>query len=247
MVRLVRAKGRDAIFTRFGSERSFVLRTLYTWLTLTILYLGAWPMLIIYAGAPSVDPEDTPLGWYQLRLLAPLLTAVAAAFIWRVSPVPTETAARERVLLLARRGRVWPQVLLFLAGTIVVVALFLLVEDLSGGLRLLLLTLAEAAVIGIVISGYLHGALELVLRPRQAALAASGLYALTFAMRAMLAVASQEAGGDVAIALAAGLLAGLLIGLVAAGLRAASGSIVPGILALWLLFLLLGLAGFYAD
>ncbi len=246
MVRRSRAKGRDAVAARFGSERSFVFRTLYTWLTLTILYLGVWPMLVIYAGAPGVDPEDTPLDWYQLRLLAPLLTALAAGWLWQASPVPAETAARERVVALARRGRLWPQVLLFMAGTIAVVALFLLAEDAGGGLRLLLLTLAEAAVIGVVISGYLHGALDLVLRPRQATLAASGLYALTFAMRAMLAVASQESG-DVLVALAAGLLAGLLIGLAAGGLRAASGSIVPGILGLWLLFVVLGLSGFYGD
>lgn len=245
MVRRTRAKGQDAVVARFGSERSFVLRTLYTWLTLTFLYLGVWPMLVIYAGAPGANPEDTPLDWYQLRLLAPLLTAAAAGWLWHVSPVPTTTAARERVVELARTGRVWPQVLLFLSGTIVVVTLFMLGESASGGVRLLLLTLVEAAVIGIVVSGYLHGALDMLLRPGQAALAASGLYALTFAMRAMLAVASQESGGDVLVALAAGLLAGALIGLAAAGLRAASGSIVPGILALWLLFLLLGFSGLY--
>ncbi len=247
MARLARAKGRDAIIARYGSERSFALRTLYTWLTLTILYLGVWPMLVIYAGAPGVDPEDMPLDWYQPRLLAPLLTAVAAGWLWRASPVPTDTADRERVVALLRRGRLWPQVMLFLAGTIAVVALFLLAENPGGGLRLLLLTLVEATVIGVVVSGYLHGALDLLLRPRQSALAASGLYALTFAMRGMLATASQEPGGDALIALAAGLLAGLLIGLVAAGLRAASGSIVPGLLALWLLFLVLGLSGFYGG
>ena len=247
MARLTRAKGRDAILARFGSERSFVLRTLYTWLTLTILYLGVWPMLVIYAGAPGSDPEDTPLDWFQLRFLAPLLTALAAAWLWRASPVPTDAAERGRVLALARRGRIWPQVLLFLVGTIVVVGLFLLVEDVSAGIRLLLLTAAEATVIGIVISGYLHGALDLVLRRRQAMLAASGLYALTFGMRAMLAVASQESGGDVVVALVAGLVAGLLIGLAAAALRSASDSIVPGILALWLLFLFLGLSSFYDD
>ena len=245
MARVTRAKGRDAVVARYGSERSFILRTLYTWLTLTILYLGVWPMLVIYAGAPGVDPEDTPLGWYQLRLLAPLLTALAAGWLWRASPAPTDTAARERFLALARRGRLWPQLLLFLAGTIAVVALFMLAEDLGGGVRLIMLTLVEAVVIGVVVSGYLHGALDMVLRPRRAALAVTGLYALTFGMRAMLAVTSQESGGDALVALLAALLAGLVAGLAAAGLRAASGSIVPGILALWLLFLLLGLSGFY--
>ena len=247
MVRLTRAKGRDAIVARYGSVRSFVLRALYTWLTLTILYLGLWPMLVIYAGAPGVNPQDTPLEWFQLRLLAPLLTAVVAGWLWRVSPVPTDTADRERIVALARRGRLWPQVLLFLAGTIVVIAVFMLAANFSGGSRLLLVTLAEAAVMVIIVSGYLHGALDLVLKPHQATLAVGGLYALTFAMRAMLSTASQESGGDTLVALVAGLIAGLLIGLAAAGLRAASGSIIPGIFSLWLLFLLLGLSSFYAT
>lgn len=247
MTRLARAKGRDAILARYGSERSFVLRTLYTWLTLTILYLGIWPMLVIYAGAPAVSPEDTPLDWYQLRLLAPLLTAFAAGWLWWVSPVPTDTADRADVIGLLQRGRLWTQVLAFLAGMIVVIALFLLIEDASGGLRLLLVTLAESTVIGVIISGYLHGALEMLLRARQAALAASALYAVTFAMRSLLAVTVQDTGGDLLVALGAGLLAGLLIGLTMAGLRAGSGSILPGILALWLLFLLLGLSSFYSS
>jgi len=240
-----RPKGQQAAELRYGSTRSFMLRTLYSWLTLTILYLGVWPMLVIYADAPSVDPEDTPLGWYQLRLLAPLLTAIVAAWLWRASPVPTSTGARARLETLIRTDRLWQQLLFFLLGTIVVVALFLLVADPGGGLRLLALTLAEAAVIGIIISGYLQGAFELITRTRVAALAAIGLYALTFAMRATLAVAAQTTG-DVPIALAAGLIAGGLIGAVACLLRAASGSIVPGILALWLLFLAIGLSAFFA-
>src|SRR5687767_3082237 len=91
-----RLKGRGAIGPRYGSTRSFVLRTLYSWLTLSMLYLFAWPLLVIYFGAPSVPPEETPANWYQFRLFAPLLIAAIVLWLWQLSPAPAGTALRAR-------------------------------------------------------------------------------------------------------------------------------------------------------
>jgi hypothetical protein len=249
MTRFSRLKGLDAVVARYGSVRSFVLRTLYTWLTLTILALFTWPLLIIYADAPAVAPQDTPLGWFQFRLLAPTLVAVAAAWLWQLSPAPTDTGAVRTALSLFQRGRVWPQVLVFLLGTIAVITIFLLIEDPAGALKLVSVTCAEAAVIGIIISGYLHATFDVVLEDDRANLAAVGLFALTFVIRGVVAIASESdvTQAELIGAGIAGLIGGALIGGVTTFLRVRSGSIAPGILSLWLLFLVLGLSGFYGQ
>lgn len=240
-------KGREAAVARYGSERSFALRLLYSWLTLTILYLFTWPLLVIYADGPAVSPDDTPADWFQLRVLAPVLTALVAGWLWRLSPVPDGTLARERALAVFRQGQVWPQVMIFLLGTILVISAFLLLADPAGALKLILLTLAEALVIQIVISGYVHGAFEMLLHDRRADLIASGTYAATFGLRGILAAASGTGttSGELVIALLAGAVVGALIGGVSSFLRDRTGALLPGILALWLTFLLLGMSDFY--
>jgi hypothetical protein len=244
---VTRLKGHEGIVARYGSERSFTLRLLYSWLTLTMLWTFAWPLLVLLTSAPGVPPEKTPAGWFQFRLLAPLLTAAAAGWIWRLSPVPTTTADRGRMLALAREGRVWPQVLLFLIGLPLVLSGFLLAEDAGGALKLASLALAEAVVIQVILSGYLHGAFDLLLPEGRPELPAVGLYALTFGIRGALAAAAEETlpQGELLLAATGGILAGALIGCLSVWLRARSGSILPGILSLWLLFLLIDLGDFY--
>ena len=242
-----RLKGRGAIVPRYGSLRSFMLRTLYSWLTMSMLYLFAWPLAVIYLDAPGVPPHETPADWYQLRLLAPVLIAALAAWLWQLSPAPAETTSLRRALALFRQGQVWPQALLFLLGTPLVLAGFLIAEDPAGGLKLVLVTLAEAAAIQVLTSGYLHAAFDIVLEDGRAHLAAIGLYAAAFAIRASMVVAAEqsEAGGDYTLAIAAGIVVGAIVGGMSSWLRARSGSLLPGILALWLTFLMLGLGDFY--
>jgi hypothetical protein len=242
-----RLKGSGAIEPRYGSTRSFVLRTLYSWLTMSMLYLFAWPLMVIYFDAPAVPPEETPIDWFQVRLLAPALIAAVVIWLWQLSPAPAGTVARDRALALFSHGRVWPQALLFLLGTPLVLTGFLLAEDPGGAVKLALLTLAEALAIQALNSGYLHAVFELVLDPARATLAATGLYAATFAIRASMVVAAEEAGtGDqYTLAIAAGVVVGALVGALSGWLRARSGSLLPGALALWLAFLILSLGEFY--
>lgn len=240
-------KGREAAVARYGTERSFALRLLYSWLTLTILYLFTWPLLVIYADAPAANPDDTPADWFQLRVLAPLLTALTAWWLWRLSPVPNSTLSRERALAVFRNGRVWPQVMIFLLGTALVLSAFLVIADPGGAIKLILLTMAEAVVIQVVISGYVHGAFEMLLRDRRADLIAVGTYAATFGLRGILAAASVTGtnSGELIVAVLAGAVVGVLIGVVSGLLRGRTGSLLPGALALWLTFLLLGMLDFY--
>jgi hypothetical protein len=225
----------DAAVSRYGGVRSFTLRTLYTWLTLSILFAFGWPMLVVYAGAPGVLPIETPGDWFQARFLIAAASAGVAAWLWRVSPAPTDTARPERALALFRRGRVWPQVMVFLLGTLVVLSSLRIIED-AAAVKVVALGLAEALTIQIILSGYLHGAFDLLLEDYRASLATLALFALTFGIRALLASATDDDAGQDLLFVA--LLAGMALGVIAGGvsllLRNRSGSIVPGILAHWL-------------
>lgn len=244
---VIRLKGRDAIRARYETTRSFVGRMLYTWLTLTMLYTFTWPLLVLLTSAPGVAPQDTPSDWFQLRFMAPALTAAAAAWLWHLSPVPTNTASRERMAALFREGRVWPQVMVFLVGTGLVVSALLLFEDSAGAVKLVALSLAEAIAIQVILAGYLHGAFDLLLEGRRPSLPVVLLFALTFGIRGGLAAGAEETlpEGELVLAISSGIVVGALIGLVSVWLRGRSRSILPGILALWLVFLLLGLGDFY--
>jgi len=236
------------MLARYGTTRSFTLRTLYTWLTLTMLYTFTWPLLVLLTAAPGVTPADTPTDWYQLRLLAPALTAIFAAWLWALSPVPTDIADRSSALNLFRRGRVWPQALVFLLGTLVVLITLMAIENPGAGVKLTLLALAEALVIQILLSGYLAATFELLLPDGRPNVLTVILYALTFAMRGALAAAAEETlpESELILAVFSGLFVGLLIGIASVWLRARSGSLLPGILALWLVFLLLGLGDVFS-
>jgi hypothetical protein len=249
LVSTTRLKGEEAIIARYGTRGGFTGRLLYTWFTLTILYAFTWPLLVLITAAPGETPWDTPLDWFQLRVLPPTLIAIIAAWLWRLSPVPHDTIDRNRWLAPLRQGRVWPQVLVFLIGLTLVISLMLLIENPGGALKLITLTLAEAAVIQILIAGYMHGAFELLLRKAQANLPVILLFSLTFGMRGAIATVDEDVlvQEQFMVALSAGIVAGALIGAVSVFLRNRTGSLTPGIVALWLGLLLLALPDFYRS
>jgi hypothetical protein len=241
--RLTRDKGLGAAVVRYGNLRSFTLRTLYSWLTLTILLTFSWPAMIVYLDAPTgVSPRATPLGWFVARLLAAALSAAAAGLLWRLSPIPATVAQPERARRLFSRasGRVWPQALVFLCGLSALLLVLLLVADPLGALQVALLGLAEALAVQLLLSGYVKGLFDLTLDDYRATVATLGLFALTYGMREGLDAASGS--GDFVLALVAGGVLGLLIGGVSLWLRAKSGSLLPALLAQWLLlYILVGL------
>lgn len=245
--RLARRKGMEAAVARFGSVRSFVLRTLYSWLTLTLLFTFTWPLLVVFAGAPSgVSPRATPLGWFAARLAIAALSAAAAGLLWRLSPVPAEVARPARAARLFARagGRVWPQVMVFLAGVSALLLLLLFVSDPLGALQVATLGLAESLTVQLLLAGYMQGLFDLTLDDYRATVATLGLFALTFAIRGGLASSTQAGlgGNDFVVALVAGGALGLLVGAASLLLRARSGSLAPAVLAQWLtLYILVGL------
>lgn len=247
--RAPRPKGYDALTARYGSVRSFTGRLLYSWLTLTMLFLFPWPLAVLLAGATGQSSWETPLDWFQVRFIPPALVAVIVAWLWSVSPVPTDTMQRARLLAPFRTGRLWPQVMVFFLGMIVLTSVLMMLENTGGALKLTLLTCAEAAVITVLISGYMHSAFDVLLEDFRSGAPVVMLYALTFGIRGALATATEEVLGQdqLFVALSAGIVGGALIGAAAVFLRNRSGSLLPGFLALWLLFLLLPIADFYGG
>lgn len=244
-----RLKGRDAARERYGSIRTFVIRTLYTWFTMTLLAQITWPLLVLQLDAPGSPPADTPIDWFQLRLIAPVLVALLAAWLWRLSPVPHGPLQVAPARALLHRGRIWPQALLLMTGTLLLLVVFALIENPAGGLKLTALALAEAAVIQILCSGYLQGMFALLLPTWRPTVLATVLYMLAFALRALLALADEATVGSTELLAAglAGAVVGLLLGGVCAVLRSRSSSLLPGTLLLWLVFVAFGLADVYES
>lgn len=218
----------------YGSERWALLRTMYTWLNLTILLTFGWPALVSFFNAPAGTPDETPSNWFLLRLLIPIVTGVLVARFWRSSHVPADVARPEAALRLFTAGRIWPQVVLFLTGVLVALAVYMFVVDPAAGLKVLVLGLAEVLVIQILIAGFVKGIYEVLdADPVRTFLICTGLFALTFAARSGIAAAQQTNPGEVSIMAAtlAGLVAGGLVGAVTLFLRDRSGSLYPGVVA----------------
>lgn len=236
-----RPKGLDVAIARHGSVRGFTLRTLYTWFTLTILLTFTWPLLVVYAGAPTGPVEDLPGDWFQARLLLMALTAGASAWLWRISPAPTDVARIDRAIAVFRRGRVWPQVIVFLSGLVLVLSAVLVAADPAKGLKVVVFGLAEALAIQTLLAGYMHSVFEMTLKDARAYPATLGLFALTFAIRGGLASSTHEDLGQelFIVAVAAGSVIGLAAGGFSLLLRARSGTLAPGVLAYWLVFYIL--------
>lgn len=245
--RLTREKGIDAALWRYGSVRSFTLRTLYSWLTLTLLFTFTWPMLVVFAGAPAgVPARATPVDWLLARLGIATLIAVAAAFLWRLSPVPAAVAEPWRAIRLFTRasGRVWPQLMVFLVAMSMLLTLLLALDDPAAALKIVALGAAESLAVQLLLTGYLKGVFDVLLDDYRATIATLSLFAATFAIRGGLAASTKaNLGGDeFVVSLLAGALLGLLIGGASLWLRARGGSLLPGALAhLLALYILVGL------
>lgn len=67
------------------------LKRYVRWFNLTMLQQALWPLLIAVASAPQVDLEDTPPGWYLLRLAGPILAIIVALLYLRQSTVSFQT------------------------------------------------------------------------------------------------------------------------------------------------------------
>jgi hypothetical protein len=222
------------VVLHYGSERWALLRTMYTWLNLTILLTFGWPVLVSFFNAPAGTPDETPFSWFLPRLLIPVATGLLVARFWRTSHVPAGVARPEAALRLFTAGQIWPQVVLFLTGVLVALTIYMLVVDPAAGLKVLLLGLAETLVVQMLIAGLVKCTYEVLdAEPVRTFLICTGLFALTFAARSGIAAAQQSAPGEVSImaAILAGLVAGGLIGAVTLFLRDRSGSLYPGVVA----------------
>lgn len=61
-------------------------RRLYRWLNLTLVHQGAWPLLILLAGAPAVRPPAAPFPWQVAATGAPAIAALLALLYVRQRP-----------------------------------------------------------------------------------------------------------------------------------------------------------------
>ena len=224
----------------YGSFRSAVGSILFLWLNVSLLLAFSWPVLVIIFEAPSVAVEDTPIDWFVLRLGIALFGLVVTLFLWHLSPVPMRVATLQAVADVFKRGVLWTQVLLILAGVSLVLAAMLIASDAGPATKLVIFGLVEAVAIQALFGGYVKSAFDVLFKSWQAFLSVVGLFALFFGLRSMaFAMTAIDGDENYMLALAAGSAFGVILGAVTLLFRDRSGSLLPGILLHWTVFYLL--------
>jgi hypothetical protein len=82
--------------------RLALLRRFTRWFNLTVLQQAVWPLMIVLFSAPQVDIEETPFGWWLVRVAGPLIAATLAALycsrylrrFWRGNPAAYQSDIR---------------------------------------------------------------------------------------------------------------------------------------------------------
>lgn len=229
--------GQRTLTARGGSQRSTVLRAIYTWFNLTLLLIFGWPALIFFTDAPASQPRYMPNDWFIARLLITVLVLILVIRFWRSSGISGRVARFDNAMALFEGTWLRQQVPLFLLGTTVILVGLLLSSAFVPALRILTLGLAEALAAQALIAGYVKGILdELNMGSWKSFLIATGLFVATFALRSTVATGTQSGTGMelVLTALIAGAVLGIIVGVVSLTLRDRLDSLLPGILAHWL-------------
>ncbi|CAN5207431.1 hypothetical protein BH23CHL1_BH23CHL1_26140 [soil metagenome] len=219
---------------RYGSPRSAVGSTLFSWLNLSLLLAFGWPALVVFFDAPTVSIENTPADWFALRLGVAVVGGGLTLLLWKLSPVTVYVATSRAVVGIFRKGMFWTQAVLFLAGVSLLLSALLLEADPGPAGKVVVFGLVEAIAIQVLLSGYMKGALDVLFPSRQSFLYVLGLFAAFFSLRSFaFAVTASGGGENTILALLAGGLLGIVFGSVSLMLRDRSGSLLPGILVHW--------------
>ncbi len=224
----------DALIARYGDARSAMLRTLYTWLNLTLLAVFGWPALVVFVDAPDATPELTPTDWFFVRLGILLVTAVLLARFWYVNRIPTGILRLSSMVALFSRGKIWPQVILFLLSLTILLSAVLLFRDTGPALKILSLGLLTTLIVQGLNAGYVYSTFQILEvernRLRGTVVILMGLtFASSAATEAGIAINSESV--EIAIAFVAGAGLGCIIGVVSVLFRERSESLAPAVLA----------------
>jgi hypothetical protein len=222
-----------------AEQRNATLRVLSAWFNLTLVYVMAWPLLVVLFDAPLDPSAELPFGWFVLYLL-PLLAVLAIEVrLWRVNRLSTEPLHWRLGLAMFRRGGWQGQVALVLVVLTLVCTVLLFAAAPVNAVQALIGGLARAIALQLLVAGYVKGMLDqLGAHPGRVYWLGVGMFAVTIAGETAVAVAARQNPTleEVMLAFSAGALLGVLLGLASMSLRGHSGGVIPGILLQLLVF-----------
>jgi hypothetical protein len=228
------------IFGRaFVGGRFDVLRRLYRWLNLTIIQQAVWPLMVLVFNAPAVDAEETPPGWFIVRLAGPCAAALLA---WIYIRRPRGVYKDSRVLdtgpapgELARQAR-W-----FALGLPVMVAVVRIAAGpADDAIKIALLGLAEVAAYHLI--SFWIVPLSFPEETRGVDLG-TALFGVSWGLHDLLLVGANNEGSLV-LAFLAGLTIGLVVAVLSRLLYRWPGGAFTAAAVHWLvIYLIFGFAG----
>jgi hypothetical protein len=222
-----------------AEQRNATLRVVSAWFNLTLIYVMAWPLLVVLFDAPLDPPGELPFGWFLLFLIPPLAVLAIETRLWRVNQLPTESMHWRSGLAMFRRGGWQGQVALVLVALTLVCTVLLFAAAPVNATQALIGGLARALALQLLVAGYVKAMLDqLGAHPSRVYWLGVGMFTLTVAAETAIAVAARQNPTleDLLLAFSAGALLGVLLGLASMSLRGQTSSVFPGVLLQLLLF-----------
>ncbi len=211
-------------------------RRLYRWLNLTLVHQGAWPLLILLAGAPVTRPAVTPFPWEVAATGAPAIAALLAL----VYVVQRGQSGEESRLGASSMMREQARLLLF--GVVVVLAIArIVIGPALPAAAYLLFGVADVLAYQLIHFGVVAGSFAEVDQGQAVAVL---LFGLSWGFRELFLAGVGVGNADLGLAFVGGVAVGVAIGLLSRLLRRWPGGFWAGAAGHWLvIYLVVGFAG----
>lgn len=223
-------------------RRNATIRVLYAWFNLSLIYVMAWPVLVVAFDAPLDQPGELPFAWFLLYLVPPLAVLAVDVRWWRINRLSTEPLQWQRAAVMLGQGGWQRQLAVVLVVLPLVCTVLLFAAEPLGAAQALGAGLVRALALQVLIAGYVYGMLaQLGAHSSRTYWLGVGMFTVTVAAETAIAVAARQNPGldELLLAFSAGALLGVLLGFASMSLRGHTGSIIPGVLLQLLLFGLL--------
>ncbi|MDQ3411067.1 MAG: hypothetical protein M3509_03005 [Chloroflexota bacterium] len=211
-------------------------RRLYRWLNLTLVHQGAWPLLILLAGAPAVRPAIAPFPWAVAATAAPAIAALLALVYILQRGAPGEQARLDGSSVLRDQAR------LLLFGVVIVLAIArIVIGPALPTAAFLVFGVADVLAFQLIHFGVVAGSFGEVDQGQAVAVL---LFGLSWGFRELSLAGVGVGNADLGLAFVGGVAVGVAIALLSRLLRRWPGGLWAGAAGHWLvIYLVVGFAG----
>lgn len=223
------------------SDRVSAFKRIYRWFNLTLFHQAIWPLALVLTSAPALRPELLPFKWYLVRLVGPVLAALAAFLILRQPvpnrPGPAGPVAPSGVPESELRTALRTQVRFILLGLpLMVLAARLISGPTAGIAQLALFGAVDVAAYHLIHFGVVRRSYAEADRGETVAVF---LFGLSWALQSVTLTMLSPGEGSWWLAFVGGAVAGWLVAFGARSLRQWPGGWLPAMATHWLVIYLI--------